>query len=57
MILIHVIDYVSACYCIYVLTLKDIIKITSKFPNKTNKSYLLESHTLADSLNSLDLPK
>lgn len=37
MILIRVIDYVSA---IYVLTLKEVIKITSKFPNKTDKSYL-----------------
>lgn len=32
-----------ASYCIYVLTLKEIIKITSKFPNKTNKSYLYKT--------------
>lgn len=35
--------YLLGSYCIYVLTLKEIIEITSKFPTKSNKSYLYKA--------------
>ncbi len=39
MILICAIDCVSARYCIYGLTLKEIIKTTLTFPKKTNENH------------------
>jgi len=53
MILIRVIDYVSASLCFDFQG----NKVTSKFPNKTNKVVSIRQPVLADCFNVLDLPK